>query len=261
MKNKANEGQASPVAEKNGLLSNDANDLATQSIDISSLFGNNLEDAQSFDLRGIGSSSLGKLLDALPIPALMVNELHFVVFGNDACYSSSSLERNLYGMPFTDLVARSENPPKAHDMFRRTTAILEKAFATREPQRVEAVLQLGGKRIWGRLHFRSVRLASQKHVLILVEDMTLEKATQRLDQREGQRVRKQYRELSAQVMQLGERIKEAEEQLKGERVAHEETKGALRRAMERLKLQTVESENLAPPPAPRRQSTLAVMRT
>ncbi len=64
----------------------------TESIDVASLLTEDVTSSGSFDVSQFGSTSLGKLMQALPIPALLVDRTHRIVFANQA---SGKIDRNI----------------------------------------------------------------------------------------------------------------------------------------------------------------------
>jgi len=185
--------------------------LATQTIDLNSLFSADVYETGSFDLRSIASTTLGSLLNALPIPAFLVDGLLSVVFANDACSKIGSDCHLMHGVRFVDLLPYPVDAAKALALSAKAESLLERAFHTRKPQRAEAILKIHERRIWCRLHIRSVRLASERYLLVLIEDLTSEKKQQRLSQREEIRLRRAYHEMDHE---LRERVAELQESRK-----------------------------------------------
>src|SRR5208337_4874855 len=58
---------------------------------------------------------------------------------------------------------------------KESESLIQKVLSARRPESTQGVVQIGGMRIWGRLHFRAVRVGTNKSILVLVEDLTLEK--------------------------------------------------------------------------------------
>ncbi len=73
-------------------------------------------------------------------------------------------------------------------------SLLEDVFSTRKPQTCEAVLGTAETGMWGRLFFRSVRLDKKRLVLLIVEDLTLEKKELLLSQKYQADLEKQVAE-------------------------------------------------------------------
>ncbi|HTY24539.1 MAG TPA: hypothetical protein VMC85_15485, partial [Desulfomonilaceae bacterium] len=60
-------------------------DLLTQTISLGDLFSKDITSSGSFDIRGgIWASTFGKVLQALPIPVLLIDERRFIVVANQA---------------------------------------------------------------------------------------------------------------------------------------------------------------------------------
>jgi diguanylate cyclase (GGDEF)-like protein/PAS domain S-box-containing protein len=143
------------------------NNTETLSIDLSSLFEDDLTESGSFDVRGLKETSFGKLLSALPIPALLVDDLFEIQYLNEAWkkYIPDPLrlektsvlrfflsqDRHNYRMLFQDM------------------------FEKRLTKAEEGRLRINNKLIWGRMYFRSIRLPQSRVMLLLFEDLTLEK--------------------------------------------------------------------------------------
>jgi two-component sensor histidine kinase len=79
--------------------------------------------------------------------------------------------------------------------------MLESVLATRHSQTGQAILELDGTKIWGRLTFQSIRVLQQRFVLVLIENLTPE--IHQLQRNEELR-----RELETKVRQLEKADKE-----------------------------------------------------
>jgi PAS domain-containing protein len=177
-------------------------DTATHTINLNSLFTSDVYSTASFDLGSLESTPLAKLLEALPIPAFLIDPWYSIAFANQNCGEDASCSSGLEEVPFLGLLAQPQDSSKAKALADKAISVLEKAFETRLPQRVEAVLRLDGSRIWCRLHIRTVRIASQRYLLVLAEDVTAQKAQQRLGRDEERRLRREKDELQKQVQEL-----------------------------------------------------------
>ena len=140
----------------------------TDTIKVDSLFSEDITSSGSFDVREIQTSSFGKLLESLPIPALLVSEYGTVIFTNQSCSKISPNCKRLEGDHFSSIFP---DPVEAQN----AQALIAKLFLTRQQQVAETVLQVDDNRIWGRLNLRSVRLGRERSLLVLVEDLTLER--------------------------------------------------------------------------------------
>jgi PAS domain-containing protein len=190
-------------------------DVSTETIDVNGLLTTDMGTTGSYDLRSFESTSFGKLFDAIPLPVLVVDQWHYVVFANQACDKSND-DDSIIGRTFEDLVPTPPDAERAHELTHKAVLVLENAFDTRKPLTTEAILQLGKRRRWYRLHLRSVRLASQRHVLVVMEDLTSERTHQRISRREEQQLRNQYGDLSLRHTKLVEKSRADEDRLSRE---------------------------------------------
>ncbi|MFH1113829.1 MAG: PAS domain-containing protein [Pseudomonadota bacterium] len=186
--------------------------VATQTIDVNGLFTTDVHSTGSFDLRSIESTSFGKLLEAVPLPIIVVDQWHHVVFSNQACERESD-EGSLVGLTFEQLVPIPSDAERAQELTDKAVQVLNTAFDTRKPHTTEAILQLGRQRRWYRLHLRSMRFASHRHMLVVMEDLTMERTYQMVTRREGQRLRNQYADLKSQHGKLLEKCRAAVDKL------------------------------------------------
>ncbi len=140
----------------------------TETIDLSDL---NLDDAQtqdSFSVERVDSTSIGKLLHALPLPILLIDSNMVVVYANQAAATIAHNTRQLTGASAESLFTRPA-------FLQKMKAMIREVMLTRKPRVIQGLIHLSQKALWGRLHFRSFRIGPQRMVLFLVEDLTLEK--------------------------------------------------------------------------------------
>jgi two-component system, cell cycle sensor histidine kinase and response regulator CckA len=136
----------------------------------------------SFDLRWIANASFGKLLQAIPMPVVLTDIYGAVQFANNVFLSmlmdaSAILGGSLFTLfPSLDEVDRGK-------------AVLEKVFGERKSQLYEGSLNVHGSEMWGRFHFRPVRLGAQRSALVLIEDLTLERRELSLNEKYKKLVR------------------------------------------------------------------------
>lgn len=122
----------------------------------------------SFDLRWIANASFGKLLQAIPLPVLLTDASGTVQFGNDVFLSMVKDTSAIIGSCLFSLFPD-------HGEAERGRALLEKVFSERKSQLCEGTLKVEDTEMWGRLHFRCVRLGSERSALVLIEDLTMQK--------------------------------------------------------------------------------------
>jgi PAS domain S-box-containing protein len=142
---------------------------ATETIDITGLFSLDVSSSGSFNLGGeIWASTFGKMLQGLPIPVFLVDDSQRIAAANQACSNISPQYVKTINSPFSVIFSDLTTAKKvAH--------VLATVFSAREHRVVEAVLKIGKHKVYGRLTFRSVRIASSRYALVLVEDLTSEK--------------------------------------------------------------------------------------
>ena len=158
-------------------------DEFTETIDLASLLKADLSASGSFDIRGgIWASTFGKLLQALPIPALLVDQSFNIFVANQACGKIDAEIESIMGAPFCHLFPDQSAGEKAQ-------SLLEKLFSDRKSLVREAALRIGNRTLWSRLTLRSIRIFKDRFALVLVEDLTAEKTQYAL-------IEKQTKELS-----------------------------------------------------------------
>jgi two-component system cell cycle sensor histidine kinase/response regulator CckA len=156
----------------------------TETIDLSSLSVESLTPSGSFDLRAIETTAFGKLLQALPIPAFLVDKGFNIVFANDACEKVDSGYKKVRGSSFSLLFPNGL-------VGKEIQSLLSDLFSSRKPKSYSAALQIGKSRIWGRMHFRPLRTKKGRSALVLVEDLTLEKKQLVLTQKHDEELRQE----------------------------------------------------------------------
>jgi hypothetical protein len=136
---------------------------------LKSLFTRDVSTSGSFDVKGgIWATTFGKVLQALPIPAFLIDEYHQVAVANEACRSFTPIYEKIQGKPFADLLGG----PKARQ---KSESLLKRVFADRKPGICEGTLRIEDAVIWARMTFRAIRIVNERFVLLLVEDLTQEK--------------------------------------------------------------------------------------
>lgn len=164
----------------------------TQTIDLGLLHRQDMTESGSFAVFGISSTAVGSLLDALPIPVLCVDDSLSIRFANKACARITREYDELQGSSILTIMLRANDV----DVLRSVT---EKVFLTRAPHIIEAMIRRDRGTIWGRMHFRSLRILGERMVLILIEDLTPEKKQLLLKERHEKDLRKARSELQTRV--------------------------------------------------------------
>jgi two-component system, cell cycle sensor histidine kinase and response regulator CckA len=153
----------------------------TETIDLNSLPAGDVTDSGSFDLRWMRQVAFGKLLEVMPIPALLIDANHHIMFANRACGILSETYCELPGRPFSELFAGEEQSVAAE-------TALDKVFLDRKPQVFEGSFRVINNRLWGRMHVRSIRVRERRFVMVLIEDLTAEKKRALLNEKYKQLV-------------------------------------------------------------------------
>jgi signal transduction histidine kinase/ActR/RegA family two-component response regulator len=172
----------------------------TQTIDLTSLFTKDLTTTGSFDVsNGIWKTTFGKVLQALPIPVLLVDTSYRNIMANQAW---ARIDKN-YGetvyCPISELFPTDSLAKKAK-------AILEEVFEQRKSRVAQATLEIGNRKIWTRMTFRSIRIGSERFVLVLIEDLTVDRQLLEANKRHSEELEKTVRERTAQLKAMNERL-------------------------------------------------------
>jgi diguanylate cyclase (GGDEF)-like protein/PAS domain S-box-containing protein len=183
--------------------------VSTQTIDLNSLYTRDVTASGSFDLRRIETTSFGQLLEALPIPTLLVDVSGTIVFANKALEKVSPTYSALLGTEFVSLFPDAATAGRAR-------AVLNKVVKTRKPHSAQGPIRINGSRIWGRMHFRSIRFGYDRSVLVILEDLSLERKQVQLMQRHAQELRDARDELDVKVNERTAELLHANEQLRKE---------------------------------------------
>jgi PAS domain S-box-containing protein len=214
----------------------------TESIDVTTL-ATEVTSSGSFDVSQFKATSFSKLLQALPVPALLIDESHRIVFANQSCSKINPDPEKLLGSPAAEMALASSASKKIQ-------SLLEDVFSTRMPQTCDAVLGPAETGLWGRLFFRSVRLDQTRMTLLVVEDLTFEKKQLLLSQkyrtdlekevaerkRAEEALAKVNRELEDRIRQRTRELLELNEHLKREIGEREYAQKLLSDSQQRLEL-------------------------
>jgi PAS domain S-box-containing protein len=204
-------------------------DVSTQRVDLRGVFSTDVGSSGSFDLRDVGSTSLRKLLDALPVPALMIDLSYSVVFTNTSCDGISPNFKTVMGLPFASLIPRARNAEKAQ-------LLIDKVFRTRKPQVAEGILEVDKKKLWGRIHFRPVRTGADRYILIIIEDLTAEKIRLLVDRRRGEKLKQAHDQNLTRVHSLSDQLSETNRKLSEESARNRQAQDALTTAHRKFRI-------------------------
>jgi PAS domain-containing protein len=187
---------------------------STESIELKSLFTRDVSASGSFDVRGgIWATTFGKVIQALPIPAFLIDEYLHVAVTNQACGRITPAYEMVQGKPFSSLVGGASAAEAAQ-------SLLQRVFSDRKPRIAEGTVRINDATVWARMTFRPIRIMQDRFVLLLVEDLTREKIQlnqneilrQELEKRVEQRTM-ELRKTNEKLMQEVVERKRAEEEL------------------------------------------------
>jgi len=139
--------------------------LTEATIDLSAMFEDSVSSSGSFDLRRFRLSPFEKLLQAIPIPTLLVDTSSVIVFANRACKWAAGEPGAMEGHRFSVLFSNRADGQQAEELIR-------KVFHERIPLVATGMLGADDIRMLGRIHFRSVRIQKMKMMLVIIEDIT-----------------------------------------------------------------------------------------
>jgi two-component system cell cycle sensor histidine kinase/response regulator CckA len=160
---------------------------STQSIDLSQVFTRELTSSGSFDIRGeIWKTTFGKVMQSLPIPALLIDRSQRIVVMNQGCGRISPEYEKVSLRSFSSLFPDSS-------IAKKSESLVEEVFSTRMPRVVQSTLQMESSQIYGRLTFRSIRIMRERFLLVLVEDLTSERREILLKQQHAEQLMEEIR--------------------------------------------------------------------
>lgn len=197
--------------------------VSTETIDLNTLYTRDFTQSGSFDLRKVETTSLGELLESLPIATLLVDMDGKIVFANRAFEKVSPQYREVVGTEFVSLFPGPAIAKKAR-------AVLNKVIQTRKPQSGQGPMRIYKSYLWGRMHFRSIRFGDERSVMVLVEDLSLERKQVQLTQQHAQELREARDQLDLKVNERTAELLHANEQLRKEIVDRRNAESNLRLA-------------------------------
>ena len=200
---------------------------ATETIDLDNLVSSQMTLSGSFDLRSVHESSLAKLLAVLPMPAMLIDHSQTIVLANDMCANPVDKGKGLEGLPLSSIITGLDEAMKFD-------ALIEMVLSQRKPAISNATLNLGKGPLWARTHMRSVRVGTARFVLLMVEDLTLERQQLLLTKKHEQELLKARVDLEETVRERTAELKRTNELLKKEVAFRQNAEQRLRKSHTQL---------------------------
>jgi PAS domain S-box-containing protein len=175
--------------------------VPTQSIDLKGLVAelDTLgEELWTDDLEG---TPFGKLMEAVPIPIVLLDRDRSITFLNQAVGKISLEYDSLKGKGFSSLFPNAT-------VGNRVDSLIKIVYFNRQIQVVESVVQIGSSRIWGRVHLQPLRWGSETYVLALIENLTLEKRQISLQKKLREELEKRVEERTKDLETINERLQQ-----------------------------------------------------
>lgn len=179
--------------------------VSTETIDLSTFTGD-MTTSGSFDLSGVQATALGKLLSALPMPAFVVDRSHLITFANGS--PGTGQGGDVQGRDVLCLFPTNRSL--------NVHSLIDNTFLDRKARTAESIVEIDKARIWGRVHFRSLRVGRDRAVLVLVEDLTPQKKQLLLKKKHEEELQKARNELEQRVRERTAELQKTNEQLLAE---------------------------------------------
>jgi diguanylate cyclase (GGDEF)-like protein/PAS domain S-box-containing protein len=182
---------------------------ATDSITVDALLVDEMSVTGSFDLRGFRTSALAKLLNVLPLPAVLLDNRQSLVFLNEAGKLLIPDHEQYVGRNITTLI-----PYPDHAQLART--LLDRIRVEKGLQVHELAMGTSENLIRARVRLRSLRVGRDRMFLMLVEDLTNEKKQYRLIKDQEEKLRAAQETLEQKVQERTSDLLLTNEHLKEE---------------------------------------------
>gem|GEM_PF-4627217 len=197
-------------------------DVVTETIDLNNLLTEDVTMSGSFNItEDIWGTTFGKVIQALPIPVLLVEQSHNILVANKAWGKIVTGYEKIIGNPFAGLFAK-------HSVALEGESLVKKVFSTRRTATWEAWLDIENSKVWARFTFRSIRIKDRRCLLVMVEDLSLEKKQLLLE-------RKYKEELKRRIEERTKELRKKNEELAREIDDRRRSEKALKESEERFK--------------------------
>ncbi len=173
----------------------------TQSIDLKGLVAELDTLGENLRTDDLEETPFGKLMEAVPIPVLLLDEKCIITFLNQAVGKINSKYELLKGKECASLFP---DPRVA----KHINSLIKTVYFDRQIQVLESVLQIADSKIWGRVHLQPLRWGQDTSVLVLIEDLTLEKTQLALQKKMRKELEKRVDERTRDLAKTNERLQQ-----------------------------------------------------
>ena len=157
----------------------------------------------------------------------MIDNSQTIVFANEVCGNSADQSRDLEGVPLSSIFTKPEDAMKFD-------TLVETVFSRRKPAVGNATLDLGKGPMWARTHMRSVRVGTTRFVLLMIQQLTLERQQLLLTKKHEQELLKARNDLEKTALERTAELKRANELLKKEVGTRRQAEEQLRKSHNQL---------------------------
>jgi signal transduction histidine kinase/ActR/RegA family two-component response regulator len=165
--------------------------LETETIDLNVMV-EELKCPEVSDFRHVPDTTFGKLLQSMPVPSLLIDQSCSIIFVNQSWERINTAYPNILGRPFSSLFPNRSVAQEAN-------TLVENVFVSRKGILPGALLEIEKTIIWGRVHFRALRMGNGEAILALVEDLSAERRQLLLTERHKREILKSRDELDQRV--------------------------------------------------------------
>jgi diguanylate cyclase (GGDEF)-like protein/PAS domain S-box-containing protein len=205
----------------------------TETIDLGDLKQETLGALDQYGYTGGLPSQMAKLLNALPVPSVLVGQSYAIKFLSESCVKLTPYYKKFLGSSLISLFPRKEDTV-------RLRSLIEKVFVHRTPQVLEGLLEMNKVRKWCRINMRSIRFGKDRAILALVEDLTLEKRQLIVDRKHKEALQQIREQLEKRVEERTAALKGANTRLEREIIERKKIEQQLRMAHGQLERRVAE---------------------
>jgi PAS domain S-box-containing protein len=173
----------------------------TQSIDLKALVGELDTLTQELVKDDLGATPFGKLMEAVPIPVMLLDGDRRITFLNQAVGKIAPKYDSLKGKGFASLF----RDVHIGDL---VESLIKMVLFNRQVQVIESVVQIGDSKIWGRVHLQPIRWGLETSVLALIENLTLEKTQLLVQKKLRKELERRVEERTRDLVSTNERLKQ-----------------------------------------------------